>query len=91
VAKPLPWGEWDVYPYSIKHKDKKYLRLTVNHNSKPLVKYLNAEGAEVDVETVKAWAYAEEFKEHENTSQGLDEELKVFVIKEENIQNVWVG
>lgn len=26
-SRSLPWGEWDVYPYIIRHNNKEYLRL----------------------------------------------------------------
>jgi hypothetical protein len=91
VAKELPWGEWDVYPYSISHKGNKYLRLTCNHSAKPTVTYTDADGKVVDIDTVKAVALAGEFDVQENKSQGLENELKVFVIKEENLVRVWVN
>lgn len=52
-VESLPWGEWDKFPYSIKHKGKTYFRFypaTGGIIQKPKVTYF-INGEEVDKET----------------------------------------
>ena len=41
INQGLPWGTWEQFPYLIKHKDKRYLRVYRNTaNIQPIVQYL---------------------------------------------------
>jgi hypothetical protein len=40
AVQPLPWGEWQQFPYVIKHKESFYLRLYPAKNAKVETTYL---------------------------------------------------
>ena len=50
---PLPWGEWEVFGYTIQHKGQRYVRLTPAGNNKPTTVF------QVDGKTVSRAEFAE--------------------------------
>lgn len=38
-SRSLPWGEWESYPYVIRHNGSEYLRLTPQEGDKPHVEF----------------------------------------------------
>lgn len=58
----LPWGEWEIFPYVIKHKDEKYVRCTVFNGNKGSTKYFRG-GVEVSLDSVKEDMLASELSE----------------------------
>lgn len=76
----LPWGEWDEFPYTIRHKGSLYYRFSALHNknSPKSVSYL-WNGQEISEEEAKAIALASEFKPSKS---------EVFNLKEENIREI---
>ena len=61
--QPLPWGEWENFPYVIQHKGKRYFRFyTVRNSFVPSVQYY-LDGYPVDVEKVRPLLLASEFAE----------------------------
>lgn len=87
---------WDVYPYTLKkEKDDSvhYLRLYKNHNTASTVIYVDAvTGARVPASEVKPYALSSEFREPaKNENQGVENIVIPFDVKEENLDNVWVG
>jgi len=57
--QPLPWGEWDLFPYTIKHKDQTYLRLYPGANANSEVQYFS-EGSTKTYEEVEEYLLASE-------------------------------
>lgn len=72
----LPWGIWELFPYIISHKGKKYLRFypatlkdketQKSVSSKAQVRYLTFDGKEVSEDIVKKDAQASEFGKEED-------------------------
>lgn len=75
TPQPLPWGEWEVYPYIIQHKGTRYLRAYLAKN-KPTVQYF-CNGVEVDKEAIESKCLKSEFK--------VKDDNQTFVVKVENI------
>lgn len=63
--QPLPWGEWDIFPYTIKHKDQIYLRLYPGSNANTIIQYY-LEGEEVSYEKVEEFLLASEKRKDDN-------------------------
>ena len=61
----LTWGEWEEFPYFIKHKDKKYLRISLDKNNKMQTEYF-LNGQPVSKEQIKQYCLASAFKENES-------------------------
>jgi hypothetical protein len=79
----LPWGEWLIFPYLIRHNGAHYFRCTsVNNNPVcvPTVRFLR-NGVEVSKDEVRAIALASEFREEETPRD-------VFTVKVENITHI---
>jgi len=78
----LPWGEWDQYPYTIKHKGETYFRFSTLNNPTSSHKttylhYLDPEHPiEISEDDAKEMCLASEFYE---------KSLDVFTLKEPNI------
>lgn len=53
-VQPLPWGEWESFPYVIKHKENHYLRLYPAKNGKVETTYL-VNGQEVSREEFNSY------------------------------------
>lgn len=49
----LPWGEWDVFPYVIRHKGSQYARLYVKDGTVS-TRYM-VDGVEVDGDTFRSY------------------------------------
>lgn len=61
--QPLPWGEWEVFPYVITHKGKRYFRLyTVRNDFVPSVQYY-LDGIAVAKAVIEPLCLASEFAE----------------------------
>jgi len=76
----LPWGEWDQFPYTIKHKNEMYFRCTaLRNNFVPQTMYF-VDGIEIDKATVQAMCLASEFKDSSDN--------EVFTIKVSSILTV---
>ena len=71
----LTWGEWEVFPYIIKHKESMYLRVATSGNKTNTEYFLN--GKKVSYEDVEIMLLASEKK---NSSDN-----DVFTINCENI------
>ena len=74
----LPWGEWEVFPHIIKHKEARYFRFSHLNGAKKKVEYLY-NGEEITEEQAKALALASEFR---------SDEPIVFNVKEENLEEI---
>ena len=57
----LPWGEWEEYPYSIRHKGKRYLRFSEAAGTKTKSRDF-LDGKEVSADDVRDLCYASEFR-----------------------------
>ena len=61
----LPWGVWEIFPYVIEHKGKRYFRFsTVKNNFIPKVRFFR-NGKEVEKDEIKELCLASEFAERE--------------------------
>lgn len=79
----LPWGEWEVYPYSIKHKGARYLRFATAKTAKRAPAIYLLDGVPVEADEVKAMCLASEF-----AKKG---DLDVVSIRESNITGIVAG
>ena len=81
-VQPLAYGEWDIFPYTIKHKDNIYLRCSVfnSANGAGEVIYTNANNEIVSKEIVEPYLLASE--RHDKST------LPVFNLKLENVLSV---
>ena len=75
-VQPLPWGEWELFPYVIRHKDSHYLRLYPAKNAKLEVTYL-VNGKAVDKETFNGFLTPSDAK--------APEKFECFTVKCDNI------
>jgi hypothetical protein len=57
--QPLPWGEWESFPWVITHKDKKYLRLYPTPNANTVSHYF-IDGEERSYSDVEQYLLASE-------------------------------
>ena len=78
---PLPWGEWDVFPFSIIHKGVDYIRLYPPNGLRfyPIVSYTK-NGKPVTAEEVKPFCLASEFSKGDAPD--------CFTIKAENLVSI---
>lgn len=82
IFKPstLPWGNWTNYPYTIEHKEQKYLRLFKNKATKMLAVYLY-NGEEVDPNSELMAKIKAELRpksaSRKQSAYGIDEEEQV--------------
>ena len=78
----LPWGEWDTFPYVIKHKGANYLRLYPSSDKAlvPHTKYF-INGVETNKEYVQSICLASEF------SKGGDRP-KCYTVKADNVKSI---
>jgi hypothetical protein len=61
--QPLPWGQWEVFPYVIEHKGKRYFRLyNVRNDFVPAVQYY-LDGIPVSKSVIAPLCLASEFAE----------------------------
>lgn len=60
IHQSLPWGEWENYPYTIKHKDNYYLRMALADNTQFETEYYR-NGVKVCKEDVINDCLASEF------------------------------
>lgn len=79
----LPWGEWEVYPYSIKHKGARYLRFATAKTAKRTPAIYILDGVPVEADKVKEMCLASEFSRKDD--------LDVVAIKESNITGIIAG
>ena len=62
VNQGLPWGEWETFPYVIKHKDERYVRCSVFNGNKGSAHYFR-NGKEISMLEVQADCLASELSE----------------------------
>jgi hypothetical protein len=76
----LPWGEWEIFPFVIRHGAEKYVRCTVLRNGfhRPPVYTVN--GAEISADEAKGMALASEFRPSEDND--------VFTVKVSSVLSV---
>lgn len=55
----LPWGEWEIFPYIIKHNDKRYLRLYTSGDVNSTVQFFK-DDEEVSREDVEPYLLSSE-------------------------------
>ena len=79
VNAGLPWGEWDVPNYTIKHKDELYIRMATVTNGFKREPVYTRKGVEISAEEAKKAALASEFSPSNS---------EVFNIKLSNILEV---
>lgn len=72
----LKWGEWEEYPYFIKHNEKHYLRCTESHNNRVRTEYL-LNGRPVSKDELESICTKAAFTQHQD--------LDVFTINIDNI------
>ena len=72
----LQWGQWELYPYIITNKGKKYLRVTTSKNNKIKTKYF-VNGRETSYDEIENMLLASEKRS--------TDELDVFTIDIDNI------
>jgi hypothetical protein len=71
----LPWGEWFIFPYIVKHKENFYLRFYPFNGGKVLTKF-ELDGNTVEFDRVKDYLLSSEKQEREGDC---------FVVKENSI------
>lgn len=71
----LQWGEWESFPYIVKHKDKKYLRCATSKGNTPITTYYR-NGKKVSFEEIENMLLA---------SEKTSKEKDVFSVDIENI------
>jgi len=76
----LPWGEWEIFPFVIKHKEKRYFRFSLDSGSRFNTSYF-LNGKKVSKEYVQSVALASEFPKREG-------EFTVMNVSEENILKI---
>ena len=75
----LPWGEWDVYPYVIKHKGEKYLRMYADKHQVKTTYLVN--GIETPKNELKSILQSSEFKAIDDNTTQLTMTVKADTIK----------
>lgn len=85
-VQSLPWGEWEVYPYIIKHKDEQYIRLYPSNgtNHKMNATYF-VDGKEVDKNEFATYLTPSEAKK---LLEPEENELLCFTVKANNIMGL---
>ena len=73
----LPWGEWDIYPYLIKHKNAEYIRMYANKAQIKNKFFLN--GAEVKKADIEQYLLASE------KSKPTEDSVLTLSIKADNV------
>ena len=73
----LPWGEWDIYPFLIKHKNSGYVRMYANKAQIRNKFFMN--GAEVEKSEIEQYILASE------KSKPTEDSVLTLSIKSDNI------
>ncbi len=61
----LPWGEWEIFPYVIRHNGKRYFRFYTVKSSMQRTAEFFMDGKPVEKETIREFCLASEFREQD--------------------------
>ena len=84
-VQPLPWGEWEQFPYTISHKGESYIRLYPSGNHKTKTTYF-ADGSVVS--ETEFCEYLTPSAADEILNPNPDKPLLCFTVKANNILGI---